>query len=149
MPTGVSNLHEYGPGVTASYEPEFIDRLANVLNDKSVSPKFTANGKPIELDESFLDLLREIVYALVQGQVVTVVSGERELTTQEAADILNVSRPFLVKLLDSKEVPYVKTGTHRRIRFSDLMKFKRIRDARRREGLTRLTQLSQELGLDS
>ena len=72
---------------------------------------------------------------------------DRELTTQQAADLLNNSRPYLVKLLEQGESPYTKTGTHRRIRFSDLMNYKVRRDGQRAEALTELTQQSQELGL--
>ena len=70
-----------------------------------------------------------------------------ELTTQEAADLLNVSRQYLVRLLEDGAMPFTKTGTHRRIRFGDLMAYKRARDATRRQGLKRLTRLSEELGL--
>ncbi len=148
--SNVPNLYKYGPGVTASYEQEFITHLDNALSDERINPKFTApNGEPFNLSESFLDLLREIVHALANGQVVTIVAGDRELTTQEAADILNVSRPFLVKLLDEGRIPYVKTGSHRRVRFSDLMDFKANRDAQRRVALDRLTQMSQDMGLDT
>ncbi len=88
-----------------------------------------------------------ILSLIAEGKAVTVVPLNKELTTQEAADILNVSRPHLVKLLERGEIPFAKTGTHRRIRFSDLMKYKEHRDFERRRGMAELTQLSQELGL--
>lgn len=68
------------------------------------------------------------------------------LTTQEAADILNVSRPFVVQLCDDGTLPYHMVGTHRRIHWEGLIAFKEQRDAARREGLKRLTQLSEEMG---
>lgn len=71
----------------------------------------------------------------------------KELTTGEAADILNVSRQYLVELLETGAIPFTKAGTHRRIRFGDLMDYKERRDANRREGLSRLTKKSQKLGL--
>lgn len=76
-----------------------------------------------------------------------VIPVDEELTTQEAADILNVSRPYLVSLLEQGVIPFVKTGTHRRIPLGDLLEYKTRRDAQRRKALTELTQLSQELGL--
>jgi excisionase family DNA binding protein len=61
--------------------------------------------------------------------------------------MLNISRPYLIKLLEQGDIPFTKTGTHRRVRFSDLMEYKKYRDSERRKGLAELTQLSQELGL--
>ena len=69
-----------------------------------------------------------------------------ELTTQQAADMLNVSRPFLVKLLEEGKMPFTKTGTHRRVLFTDLMEYKQRRNAKRRETLAVITQLGQEMG---
>lgn len=71
----------------------------------------------------------------------------KELTTQEAADLLNVSRPYLIKLLEAGELAFTKVGTHRRIRFSDLMSYKEERDNSRKQGLAELAKLSQELDL--
>ncbi|HLJ81514.1 MAG TPA: excisionase family DNA-binding protein [Ktedonobacterales bacterium] len=69
----------------------------------------------------------------------------KKLSTQEAADILNVSRPYLLKLLEQDDTPFVKTGAHRRIRFDGLMAYKARRDATQRNALSRLTQMSEDL----
>lgn len=71
---------------------------------------------------------------------------EQELTTQEAADLLNVSRPFLIKLLEQGEIPYIKVGSHRRIRFEDLIAYKQQRDLKRRQSLKELIHFSQDEG---
>ena len=92
-------------------------------------------------------LLRQLVHDLVQGNSFTIVPVHKELTTQEAADILNVSRQYLVELLAAGAIPFTLVGTHRRIRFGDLMDYKERRDATRREGLSHLTKKSQKLGL--
>jgi excisionase family DNA binding protein len=84
---------------------------------------------------------------LAKGNAVTLMPHHAELTTQEAADLLNVSRPYLVGLLDSGQLPHHKVGTHRRVRFSDLMTFKRRRDAESELALRELTALSQDLKL--
>ena len=71
------------------------------------------------------------------------------LTTQQASDLLNVSRPYLIKLLDRGDIPFERgdeTGSHRRIRFVDLMEYKHKIDKDRREQLRKLTQMSQEAG---
>jgi excisionase family DNA binding protein len=70
-----------------------------------------------------------------------------ELTTQEAADMLTISRPSPIGLLEQGEIPYRKVGTHRRVRFDDLMMFKRSADAARKATLEELAACDQELGL--
>lgn len=104
-------------------------------------------GQGIDLPESLHALVREIVRVLTRGDAVSIVPISKELTTQEAADLLNVSRQYLVRLLERGEIPYHKVGTHRRIAFADLIEYKRRRDEERRRGLDELTRMSQELGL--
>ena len=84
---------------------------------------------------------------MAQGHAISLVPMHAELTTQQAADALNVSRPFLVKLLESGALPHRKVGTHRRIRFEDLMRYKHDIDRRRLDTLKRLTEESEALGL--
>jgi excisionase family DNA binding protein len=92
-------------------------------------------------------LLVEILEQMAVGNSVTVIPVRAELTTQEAADILNVSRPFLVSLLEERKLPFRKVGTHRRILYSDLMAYKRQEDEARRSVLRELAKQAQELGL--
>ncbi len=83
---------------------------------------------------------------MARGQAVTVVPVGKLMTTQQAADVLNVSRPYLIQLLDEGRIPFTKTGTHRRIRFDDVMTFRERRDAKRSEALRLLTQEGQATG---
>jgi excisionase family DNA binding protein len=108
----------------------------------------TADGEAIPLPESVAVALRRIAHDLGRNRAVAITSFNRELTTYQAAAILNVSRPFLIKLLEQGAIPYVKTGTHRRIRFDDLMAYKRHRDAERRQPLDRLARMSGALDVD-
>lgn len=115
---------------------------------RSQTPKLIGpGGEEFDLPESAFRLLRDVIHLLAQDHAVSIVPVHKELTTQEAADLLNVSRQYLVRLLEQGAIPFTRIGTHRRITFGDLMHYKRERDEKRRGGLKRLTQLSQELGL--
>ena len=104
-------------------------------------------GEEIELPGSVFQVLQQIVHHMKHGRAIFIVPDNEELTTQEAADILNVSRPFLVKLLEENKIPFVKVGSHRRIRGSDLMIYKKRRDAERLRALNEIAQMSQDLGM--
>ncbi len=99
---------------------------------------------PLEAFELFVQILNQ----MASGNAVTIVPYHTELTTQQAAELLNVSRPFLVELLKAKKIPFRTVGTHRRIRFTDLMEYKKADDEQRQKILDELTAESQKLGLD-
>lgn len=121
--------------------------IEHVVKAGSIPPKLVdPDGNTVALPATIFHLLQAAVHHLAQGQAVKLVPTDQELTTQQAADLLNISRPYLVKLLEQGEISYTKTGTHRRIRFTDLMNYKAHRDTQRAEALTHLTQLSQDLG---
>lgn len=104
------------------------------------------DGASIVLPESVFHVLERVVEVLARGDAVTVVPVGRELTTQQAADLLNVSRQYLVRLLDDGRIPFRKTGTHRRVRIEDVLAFKGQRDQERRACLRELSQTTRELG---
>lgn len=110
---------------------------------------FDANSQAhqIELPTSALRLLIDILAELSDGNAVKVVPVHAELTTQEAADMLNVSRPHLVKLLEEGQLAFHRTGKHRRVLFADLMAFKERRDKNSQEAMAALAQQAQELGM--
>ncbi|MFN3581832.1 MAG: helix-turn-helix domain-containing protein [Pseudomonas sp.] len=101
----------------------------------------------VEVPTFALRLLGDILSELALGNAVQIVPIHAELTTQEAADLLNVSRPHLVKLLDAGELPHTKIGSHRRVKFADLMVYKAQRDQTSRAALNELTSQAQELGM--
>ncbi|WNH53864.1 helix-turn-helix domain-containing protein [Stenotrophomonas oahuensis] len=101
----------------------------------------------VELPTSALRLLVDILAELADGNAVKVVPVHAELTTQEAADLLNVSRPHFVKLLEEGELAFHRTGKHRRVRFSDLMQYKEARERASEQAMAELAQQSQELGM--
>lgn len=100
--------------------------------------------QPIELPASAVALLMDILEAMASGRGVTIIPENAELTTVEAADVLNVSRPFLIKLLDSGAIPHRKTGKHRRIRMEDVMDYKIKIDREREAILDKLVAEAQE-----
>ncbi|WP_044500436.1 helix-turn-helix domain-containing protein [Nostoc sp. PCC 7107] len=128
-------------------ETKSIQQLERILKREGVQPQLLgATGEAITIPDSIYQVLRQVVHAMALGKVVSIAIQEQELTTQQAADFLNVSRPHLIKLLDQEQIPYIRVGTHRRVRFEDLMNYKQQRDVKRRKGLKQLTQFLQEEG---
>ena len=99
--------------------------------------------QPIDLPAGAVDLLMHVLEAMAAGQGVTLIPESAELTTVQAADVLNVSRPFLIKLLDQKAIPHRKVGKHRRIRMEDVMAYKNAIDREREQVLEQLTREAQ------
>jgi excisionase family DNA binding protein len=106
------------------------------------------DGQQLEIPDSIYRVLVAAVAAMAKGNAVSIVPVHHELTTQQAAELLGVSRPHLVKLVDAGEIPHHKTGSHRRIYFEDLMRYRDVRDAQRSEALRDLTRKSAEYGLE-
>jgi excisionase family DNA binding protein len=101
----------------------------------------------IRLPARAVQLLQAILVQMAEGKAVTLIPTHAELTTQQAADILNLSRPFFVRLIERGDVPFRKVGTHRRVLLSDVIAYKERTDAAREQSLAELTALSQELNL--
>lgn len=126
--------------------------LAAVLETKasvqSISlTSATGDTKQVELPVSALRLMVELLTELGEGNMVKLVPIHAELTTQEAADLLNVSRPTLIKLLDEEEIPYHRIGNRRKVRFADLRTYQQSLEQKRLQALETLSELDQSLGL--
>lgn len=104
-------------------------------------------GETIALPGSAARLLLDILTEIAEGNAVTMMPMHAELTTQQAAELLNVSRPYLVRLLENDQIPHRKVGTHRRIMFKDLMAYKKSIDAEREKVLDELAKEGQELDM--
>jgi excisionase family DNA binding protein len=103
--------------------------------------------RTVSIPTSALRLLLDVLAEIGQGNAVSVIPIHALLTTQEAADILNVSRPFLVQLLEKGDIPFHKVGTHRRVRYEHVIAYKNAIDSKRRETLDALAAQAQELGM--
>jgi excisionase family DNA binding protein len=103
-----------------------------------------SHGEEIEIPASVLQALKLVAEGMAAGLALSLVPHGKELTTQEAADLLHVSRPHLVKLLDQGTIPHHRVGTHRRVKIEDVLAYLGERAERRREELRELTRLSQE-----
>ena len=103
--------------------------------------------RAVRIPTSALRLLLEVLTEIGQGNAVSIIPIHAELTTQEAADVLNVSRPFLVQLLEKGDMPFHKIGTHRRVRYQDVISYKKHIDIERRKALDELAAEAQELGM--
>lgn len=105
------------------------------------------SGESIDVPTTALRLLQSVLTEMAKGNAVTVIPVQAELTTRQAADVLNVSRPFLIRLLDGGKIPCRKVGTHRRVRCDDLMRYKQQIDRDRLKALEELSAQAQELDL--
>ncbi|HTU92833.1 MAG TPA: helix-turn-helix domain-containing protein [Gemmataceae bacterium] len=116
----------------------------------SVRIQILDDGKEAEavaVPSSAFRLFLQLLTEMSQGNAVTLIPTRTELTTQQAADLLNVSRPYLVKLLDEGKIPHRSVGKYRRVRFDDLMDYKRKDDEARAKVLDQLAAEAQELGM--
>ncbi|TCO41506.1 excisionase family DNA binding protein [Kribbella antiqua] len=122
--------------------------LADHLEERDI--QVVVGGDPddtLAIPRSAVELLARVLAHMAAGQAVSVVPAHAELTTQQAADLLNVSRPYLIGLLDHGKIEYRRVGKHRRVRADSLMDYKRQDDQKRRETADELTQLDREMGL--
>lgn len=123
-----------------------LSRLVQKGESLRLRPERQAN-ELVELPAPAAELLLRLVTDLAAGHAIALVPIHLELTTQQAAEMLGVSRPFIVKQIDEGRLPHRKVGTHRRILLRDLLEYKRRMDASRRRALDELAADGQDLGI--
>lgn len=123
---------------------QLLDRARKPAKARSKCRLIGPDDEIIEIPETVFQILAHVAEVLARGDAITVVPVGKELTTQQAANTLNVSRQYLVRLLDDGKIPFTKTGKHRRLRIADVLAFKRQRDREREQALTDLTHLTED-----
>ena len=139
--------------ITTEQAAEAAAALQDYLREHPASPTRLRLGESPEGEKSILvpavafALFAGILQELAAGHSVTVAVAQAEVTTQQAADLLNVSRPFLIGLLEKQQIPYRRVGNRRKILLADLLEYKQRDDNRRHALLDELAAEAQELGL--
>lgn len=143
---------ELGGRLPSAHEKAAANQLRQVLAAQALGDAdqklriLDDQNKPAEivLAPALSRLLMELLRHVGRGDAVTIVPVNQMLTTQQAADILNVSRPFLVSLLEKGDIDFTTVGRHRRIKAEHLFAYKRAREARRADALGKLAELDAE-----
>jgi excisionase family DNA binding protein len=153
--SGIATPRAHEMVVPTKREAELAEQSSKTLISYMKSTKHPAfellskgrQNKQIIIPDSALRLLADILAQMAKGNAVTLIPIHAELTTQEAADLLNVSRPYLVELLEKGEIPHRKVGTRRRIYAKDIMDYKDEIDKKRLKVLEELAAQSQKLDM--
>ncbi|MFE1781149.1 helix-turn-helix domain-containing protein [Streptomyces sp. NPDC059506] len=129
-------------------EQQELAELAELLAGSFRNATLLApDGTAVHLPPAVFDVLVQVIDAMRAGRAITVAPLAQRLTTQEAAELLGVSRPTLVKLLEDGEIPFEKPGRHRRVRLDDLLAYQAAQRVERKHALDELVRRSEELGL--
>lgn len=122
-------------------------RMLSRIRRDGAELKVQVGDETLRLPKSVGDLLYRLLTEMGQGNAVTVIPVHAELTTQEAADYLNVSRPYLIRLLEEGKLPFNMVGTHRRVKFADLTAYRNRAEEERKKVMDELASQAQDLGM--
>ena len=138
----------FDPVSLPASQEEQVHALHELLRREGRARLIGRGGEPaVELPDAVYELLLRILDGMQQGKAISIVPVMQNLTTQQAAALLGVSRPFFVKLLESGALPFHLTGTHRRVYLKDLLAYKEHRDRERREALDQMAKEAEDVGL--
>jgi excisionase family DNA binding protein len=131
-------------------DKKLIDNFHQVVSPQSLDQtkvEILVNGQSFPIPEPIQELFVQIIENIAEGKAVSLTPVNSEFTTQQAADYLNVSRPFLIQLLNENKIKYRKVGSHRRVLFEDLVKYKEASYKQSIQILDELTSEGQKLNL--
>lgn len=143
----MSDVLEVRPGAVKPDQLDEFERLLEHVRTGRTARLVAPDGTAIELPEGIHELLVSIVEQLKAGNGVSVIPMHAELTTVEAAELLNVSRPFLIKQIEAGKISHHMVGTHRRLRLADVLAYRDRMDAQAEEALDAMVSEAEELGL--
>ncbi len=152
--TSTHHIEKMKPVSVPPDERGGLDAVLRLIEQANATPTASRDncrlvapgGESVALPATVSELIARLAELLARGEAVAIVPSARELTTQQAADLLNVSRQYLVRLVDTGVLPASRTGRHRRLRVVDVLAHKERRDRKRRAALDELTRLSEETG---
>ena len=138
--------------VPTDEETERAKKFSRILarefaSAESVKIQREDSDESIEIPRQVFNVLMRLLSVMSEGKAFSLIPMDKELTTQQAADILNVSRPYMNKILDLGEIAHRKVGRNRRIRFSDLMEYKKSQEQKSKAALQELADQAQELDM--
>lgn len=134
----------------ARVSSEALAPLLQLNGDNDISIQICSEGRKateITLPQSAVRILVSALREMAKGHSVTLLPVDTELTTQKAAELMRVSRPSLIKMLDEKKLPYRKVGAHRRVRCEDVLQYLEMERARRKKVMEELVAETESLGL--
>jgi excisionase family DNA binding protein len=134
------------PITATETEQQEIQKLERLLK-RGVPSLINDSGKKIELPTAVYEVLKRVVEIMAKGEAVTLISDNQVITTQRAADILGMSRPFFIKLLEAGTMAHHRVGNQRRVYLRDVLRFAHKREQERRAALNRLSRHAFEVGL--
>ena len=124
----------------------FTELVTELEASSGVTPRLTVNGETIDLPPAVAEALLQVVDAMRRGLAVTVAPQDQRLTTQEAADMLGISRPTLVRMLEAGEIPFEKVRRHRRLFLTDVLEFRERQRRAANEALSDMVADAQAMG---
>ena len=156
---GINNLNYSLVSKKKDFSSHEVEQVINYLKsnlDSSTSNKITLFlssdtkkefNEGVEISSTLLEMALQVMQELTDEKKIIVVAEDEELTTQQAADYLNISRPYLIKLVEEDKIPFRKVGTHRRIKLKEIIKYDNLLRKEQKMGLEELTKKAQELNL--